>query len=157
LRHYIAHRVHLILYSIIQITRNQQANYLYSNIVLWLTISLQETEKNTDASNVFPLALNIIKNHDFSDGLYSWNTNGCDSFVVSSNDCNLESNAVVNNRSETWQGLEQDITDNVSPGFSYKVSASVSVSGPVLGSAQVLATLKLEHKSSATEFQLIGK
>ncbi|VYS45587.1 unnamed protein product [Arabidopsis thaliana] len=117
----------------------------------------QETEKNTDASNVFPLALNIIKNHDFSDGLYSWNTNGCDSFVVSSNDCNLESNAVVNNRSETWQGLEQDITDNVSPGFSYKVSASVSVSGPVLGSAQVLATLKLEHKSSATEFQLIGK
>ncbi|CAH2038420.1 unnamed protein product [Thlaspi arvense] len=117
----------------------------------------QETEENTAASSDFPPALNIIKNHDFSDGLYSWNSNSCDSFVVSSNDCGLESYAVVNNRSETWQGLEQDITDRVSPGYSYKVSASVSVSGPVQTSAQVLATLKLEHQSSPTEFQLIGK
>lgn len=124
---------------------------------MWLTISLQETKENKEASSVFPPSFNIIKNHDFSDGLFSWNANSCDSFVVSSNDCNLESYAVVNNRSDTWQGLEQDITDRVSPGYSYKVSASVSVSGPVFGSTQVLATLKLEHESSATEFQLIGK
>lgn len=148
MKHYIAHQDHLITNCIIQITGNHQ---------LITCFSLQETEENTEASSVFPPAFNIIKNHDFSDGLYSWNANSCDSFVVSSNDCNLESYAVVNNRKETWQGLEQDITDSVSPGFSYKVSASVSVSGPVLGSAQVLATLKLEYQSSATEFQLIGK
>ncbi|CAA7031091.1 unnamed protein product [Microthlaspi erraticum] len=98
-------------------------------------------------------ALNIIKNHDFSDELCSWNSNSCDSFVVSSSDCDSGSYAVVNNRSETWQGLEQDITDSVSPGYSYKVSAIVSVSGP----SQVLATLKLERQSSAAEFQQIGK
>ncbi|CDY53833.1 BnaA09g57250D [Brassica napus] len=117
----------------------------------------QETEENKAAFSVYPPPLNIITNHDFSDGLCSWNSNSCDSFVVGSNECNSESYAVVNNRSETWQGLEQDITDRVSPGCSYKVSASVSVWGPVQRSAQVLATLKLEHQGSPTEFKLIGK
>ncbi|KAL0732577.1 hypothetical protein Bca4012_008786 [Brassica carinata] len=117
----------------------------------------QETEENKAASSVYPPALNIIENHDFSDGLCSWHSNNCDSFVVDSNGCNTESYAVVNNRSETWQGLEQDITDRVSPGCSYKVSADVSVWGPVQRSAQVLATLKLEHQGSETEFKLIGK
>ncbi|CAN8305682.1 unnamed protein product [Cochlearia groenlandica] len=110
----------------------------------------QETELGISASNV-------VKNHNFSAGLGSWSSNNCDSFVVSNDECNSESYAVVNNRSETWQGLEQDITDRVSPGCTYKVSATISVSGPVQNSAQVLATLKLEHQSSATEFQQIGK
>ena len=118
---------------------------------------LQETEENKAAFSVYPPPLNIITNHDFSDGLCSWNSNSCDSFVVGSNECDSESYAVDNNRSETWQGLEQDITDRVSPGCSYKVSASVSVWGPVQRSAQVLATLKLEHQGSPTEFKLIGK
>uniref|UniRef100_A0A1J3DLZ9 Endo-1,4-beta-xylanase A n=1 Tax=Noccaea caerulescens TaxID=107243 RepID=A0A1J3DLZ9_NOCCA len=117
----------------------------------------RETEENAAAPSVFPRALTIIKNHDFSDGLCPWKSNSCDSFVIINNDCDSGSYAVVSNRSDTWQGLEQDITDRVSPGYSYKVSASVSVSGPVQRSAQVLATLKLEHQSSATEFQLIGK
>lgn len=149
MKHYIDH---LILNCRIHISGNS-----CFNIFLWLPILLQETEQDTSASSVNPPALSIIKNHDFSDGLYSWNSNSCDSFVVSNNECNSESYAVVNNRSETWQGLEQDITDRVSPGYSYKVSATVSVSGPVQRPAQVLATLKLENQNSATEFQLIGK
>lgn len=119
--------------------------------------SVTVNQENAALSSVFPGALNIVMNHDFSDGMDSWNSNSCDWFVVSRSDCASGSYAVVNSRSETWQGLEQDITDGVSPGYSYKVSASVSVSGPVHRSAQVLATLKLERQSSATEFQLIGK
>ncbi|GFP97046.1 act domain-containing protein acr5 [Phtheirospermum japonicum] len=67
---------------------------------------------------------NVILNHDFSGGLHSCNPNFCDSLVVS-----MESGypeglsaklsdrfAFITNRKESWQGLEQDITDRVSAG-----------------------------------------
>lgn len=104
-------------------------------------------------------------NGDFSMGLHSWHSNCCHGFVVSA-----ESNfpagtsakpvgnyAVVTNRSECWQGLEQDITSRVSPGFTYSVSACVGVSGPLQGSADVLATLKLGYRNSQTNYLFIGK
>jgi hypothetical protein len=60
--------------------------------------------------------------------------------------------AVVTNRKECWQGLEQDITARVFPGSTYTVSACVGVSGPLHGSADVLATLKLEYRAKGTGF-----
>ncbi|PQM38373.1 endo-1 4-beta-xylanase A [Prunus yedoensis var. nudiflora] len=108
-------------------------------------------------------ATNIILNHDFSGGLHSWHPNCCDGFVVSADSGHPEAKsagnnyAVVNNRKECWQGLEQDITGRIFPGSTYMVSACVGVSGPLQGSADVLATLKLEYQGSATNFLLIGR
>lgn len=110
-------------------------------------------------------AANIIANHDFSSGLHSWHSNSCNGFVVSSefgNPGGMSAKsggnyAVVTNRTECWQGLEQDITGRISPGSTYSVSACVGVSGPLSGSTDVLATLKLENHGSATSYLFIGK
>lgn len=107
---------------------------------------------------------NIIVNHDFSRGLDSWHPNCCDSFVVSVESAPsgfltkpVGNYAVVSNRKEHWQGLEQDITSRISPGSTYSISACVGVSGPIQESANVLATLKLEYRASATNYLFIGK
>ncbi|KAK2981749.1 hypothetical protein RJ640_006001 [Escallonia rubra] len=96
---------------------------------------------------------NIIVNHDFTGGLHSWYANCCDGVVVPAESgypegISAESGsfyAVIRNRKECWQGLEQDITSRVSPGSTYTVSARVGVSGPIQDFATVQATLKLEY------------
>ncbi|CAN0921977.1 Endo-1,4-beta-xylanase 1 [Linum grandiflorum] len=110
-------------------------------------------------------ATNIILNSDFAQGLESWNPNHCDGYVVSIDlghpghlADQVGSYAVVSNRKESWQGLEQDITSKVSPGITYFVSAFVGVSGQIRGSAEeITATLKCEHKGSAASYLLVGK
>lgn len=109
---------------------------------------------------------NIVMNGDFSAGIESWYPNGCEAFVVSSDPFSSEvmsaessscGYAVVTNRKETWQGLEQDITTRVSPGINYTVSACVGVSGLFHESPEVLATVRLEHEDSPSEYLFIGK
>lgn len=105
-------------------------------------------------------------NHDFSSGMHSWHPNCCEAFVVTA-ESNVShgvldpskcgSYVVVKNRKETWQGLEQDITNRVKPCSLYKVSATVAVSGPVHGLVEVMATLKLESQQSQTNYQFIAK
>uniref|UniRef100_A0A6N2MY98 GH10 domain-containing protein n=1 Tax=Salix viminalis TaxID=40686 RepID=A0A6N2MY98_SALVM len=109
-------------------------------------------------------APNIILNHDFSRGLYSWHPNCCDGFVLSADSGHSGFStkpggnyAVVSNRKECWQGLEQDITSRISPCSTYSISASVGVSGLVHYPTDVLATLKLEYQNSATSYLRIGK
>ena len=108
---------------------------------------------------------NIIQNHDFSGGLNSWHPNCCNGYVISAElgsqgGMLMKSGgnyAVVTDRKECWQGLEQDITNRISVGLSYKVSAFVGVSKPPQGSAEVQATLKLEYRDSATSYLFIGR
>uniref|UniRef100_A0A2P2JG32 Uncharacterized protein LOC105630790 n=2 Tax=Rhizophora mucronata TaxID=61149 RepID=A0A2P2JG32_RHIMU len=121
---------------------------------------INQNLNNSSSRNVS----NIILNHDFSRGLQSWHPNCCDSFVVSPESGHpgfLATSpgryAVVSNRKECWQGLEQDITSRVSPGSTYSVSAVVGASGPIQGSSDILATLKLEYQDSSTSFLFIGK
>ncbi|XP_039049795.1 endo-1,4-beta-xylanase 1-like isoform X2 [Hibiscus syriacus] len=110
-------------------------------------------------------ASNIIVNHDFSNGLDSWHPNCCEAFVVSAESRNQiglsrksgGNYAVVKNRTEHWQGLEQDVTSRISPGCTYFVSACVGVSEPLSGFTNVMATLKLENHGSATSYLFIGK
>lgn len=124
-----------------------------------------EITKNGSGSSSSTLATNIILNHDFSGGLQSWHPNSCDGSVVSVGPGSTEgisvkpSNqyAVITNRKDCWQGLEQDITSRVSPGCTYMVSACVGVSGPLEGFANVQATLKLEYKYSATDYLFIAR
>ncbi|KAG5543712.1 hypothetical protein RHGRI_016467 [Rhododendron griersonianum] len=101
------------------------------------------------------VASNIIVNHDFSRGLDSWHPNCCHAFVVSAEPG--RNHAVVTNRKEHWQGLEQDISGKVSAGPTYSVSARVGISGPIQSSAVVTATLKLEFHHSPTTYMFIGK
>lgn len=108
---------------------------------------------------------NVIVNHDFSQGLHNWHTNCCDGFVISADPTHQEeikdesvgNYAVITNRKQCWQGLEQDITARISSGSTYLVSAFVGVSGSLQGSTDVQATLKLDYRSSATSYLCIGK
>ncbi|XP_047325413.1 endo-1,4-beta-xylanase 3-like isoform X2 [Impatiens glandulifera] len=108
---------------------------------------------------------NIIVNHDFSKGLDSWHANSCEASVVSGEPscgqglsafCN-GNYAVLTNRKECWQGLEQEITGKVVQGRSYTVCADVGVSGLLHGYVDVQATLKLENKDSATSYLFIAR
>lgn len=107
---------------------------------------------------------NVILNHNFSQGLDSWHPNNCEAYIMPPESgiaqgmpMNLGGGfAVVTNRKECWQGLEQDITSRVSPGCLYKVSAIVGVLG-CEGSPDVLATLKLECKGSNTQYLFIQR
>lgn len=107
-------------------------------------------------------ATNIIQNHDFSQGLNSWHLNCCDGFIISPDThCDATSAktayAVIANRKESWQGLEQDITTRVSPFLTYTVTAVVGVSGNIQGSSEVQATLKLEYPDSTTSYLFIQR
>ncbi|KAI4388645.1 hypothetical protein MLD38_000956, partial [Melastoma candidum] len=107
---------------------------------------------------------NIVLNHDFSEGLRSWDSNCCEGFVVAGDAVSDGKAAasggcyvVVTKRKECWQGLEQDITSRVSPGSTYSVSANVGVSGPLAGSADVSATLRLDFHDAETKYHFIGR
>lgn len=94
-----------------------------------------------------------------------WHPNSCDAFVVSEKDDYREGlsaklsgrYAVITNRKECWQGLEQDITDRVSTGSTYTVCAWVRVSGNHGATNDVLATLKLEYQDSSVSYLFIGR
>ncbi|KAK7377020.1 hypothetical protein VNO80_02440 [Phaseolus coccineus] len=108
---------------------------------------------------------NVLLNHDFSSGLSSWHLNSCSGYVISAEtgaqggiSMELGANyAVITDRKECWQGLEQDITDRISSGYTYTVLACVGVSSLSQGSSDVLATLKLEYHDSATSYLFIGR
>ncbi|KAJ0753226.1 putative endo-1,4-beta-xylanase [Helianthus annuus] len=103
---------------------------------------------------------NIIENHNFSNGLDSWHANCCDAFlsVQETRPKSCKHHVVVTNRSQNWQGLEQDITHKISSGSTYTVCARVGVSGTKLqGNAEVIATLKREYQHSATKYYNIAR
>ncbi|KAI3685921.1 hypothetical protein L1987_79590 [Smallanthus sonchifolius] len=114
-----------------------------------LTLEFDRHQNMASSSSSFG---NIIQNHDFSNGMQSWYTNCCDATVVKEEGFY----AVVRNRTECWQGLEQDITTRVSSGLTYKLCARVRVSGT--HQAHVIATLKLEyHGSEETKYMFITR
>ncbi|XP_015059375.1 endo-1,4-beta-xylanase 1-like [Solanum pennellii] len=123
--------------------------------------SPKENRENTGSYD----AINVILNHDFSEELHLWRTNCCNAFVVPAGSGNYKgtaedvgcSYAVVTNRTECWQGLEQDITSRISAGCDYTVSACVGVSGTFHGSTDVLATLRLVYQNANTDYLFISK
>ncbi|MQM14989.1 hypothetical protein Taro_047927 [Colocasia esculenta] len=100
------------------------------------------------------LTHNIILNHDFSEGLLSWHPNSCEAYVVPPGTPNSIASksgqyyAVVTKRTESWQGLEQDVTGQVSPGSTYTVSAIVRVRGALEGSTDIQAMVLLQHRKN---------
>ncbi|CAL9072781.1 unnamed protein product [Musa textilis] len=109
--------------------------------------------------------MNIISNHDFSNGLESWHPNCCHAYVASAisgflNGVRSSSGgnyAVVTHRNESWQGLEQDITEKVTVSVKYTVTACVGVYGDLHGPAGVQAMLKLENSDSSISYMFIER
>ncbi|GFP95019.1 hypothetical protein PHJA_001646300 [Phtheirospermum japonicum] len=90
-------------------------------------------EKSNEQSmdSISTPSTNVILNHDFSGGLHSWHPNCCDSLV-------------------------QDITDRVSAGPTYTVTAWVGISGASQGIADVHATLKIANHDSSVSYLFVG-
>jgi hypothetical protein len=65
--------------------------------------------------------------------------------------------AVLTHRTQSWQGLEQDITKKVTPGTEYFVSANVRVHGELHEPVAVQVTLKLENESSSTDYLQVAR
>lgn len=68
-----------------------------------------------------------------------------------------ENYAVVSKRTEHWQGLEQDITNRVSTGTAYVVSAFVRVDGNVQGQVEVKGTLRLQNTDGSIQYNPVGR
>ncbi|GJN40457.1 hypothetical protein PR202_gb29672 [Eleusine coracana subsp. coracana] len=126
------------------------------------SICYKKTERI--ASSLIGGTENIISNFDFSKGLHPWNPICCHAYVASEWSGFLdgirgnsgENYAVVSKRTEFWQGLEQDITDRVSVGASYAVSAFVRVNGNVQGQVEVKGTLRLQNPDGSTHYNPVG-
>ncbi|KAL0924933.1 hypothetical protein M5K25_005794 [Dendrobium thyrsiflorum] len=122
-----------------------------------------EASKHATLDSLCYVNNNIISNHDFAQGLHSWHLNCCDGYVTSGESSFFKGTAlsgsnyaVITNRKEVWQGPEQDITRNISPGLHYAVSAYVCVGATQEEPCQVIATLKLEN-SDSTSYLFIGR
>ncbi|XP_057532429.1 endo-1,4-beta-xylanase 3-like isoform X2 [Amaranthus tricolor] len=123
-------------------------------------IGFDQKGQGNSGSTSSNIVENIVFSHDFAEGMHSWHPNSCKASLVSPQFGEIEgmgdTYARVTNRKECWQGLEQDITNRVVLGTTYSVTACVGVSGdhkPL----NVQATLKLESKSSDTNYLCIGR
>lgn len=104
----------------------------------------------------------IVHNAAFSNGLESWNLKGCRGFVC---DC-LEnpkilplegkSFAVATQRTDTWSGIEQTITNRIELETLYDVVAAVRISGPC-SKAVVRATLYIQEADSSERYVTMGR
>ena len=134
------------------------------SLVLLTTLDFhQKTERSV--SSTIGGTESIISNYDFSKGLHPWNPICCHAYVASQWSGFLdgirgnsgENYAVVSKRTEHWQGLEQDITNRVSTGTVYVVSAFVRVDGNVQGQVEVKGTLRLQNTDGSTHYNPVGR
>ncbi|XP_010256377.1 PREDICTED: uncharacterized protein LOC104596787 isoform X3 [Nelumbo nucifera] len=134
---------------------------LISPVVVYST-DLDEHESGDKINLPISVGDNIILNHDFMGGLQFWNLYACNGFVVT--EANYfegvqpysgKNYCVTLDRTHDWQGLEQEITNRVSPGFIYDFSAFVRVWGPVQEAAKVQATVRLEYPDLETKYIII--
>ncbi|XP_073104293.1 endo-1,4-beta-xylanase 1 isoform X2 [Elaeis guineensis] len=108
---------------------------------------------------------NIILNHEFSEGLNYWHPNCCHAYVASEVSGLLDgvransggNYAVVTKRTESWQGLEQDITEKITIGVRYNVLAYVRAFGDLQEPCGVQATLKLENQDSFINYLFVER
>jgi Carbohydrate binding domain len=109
---------------------------------------------------------NIILNHDFSDGMKSWKPRGCHAYVASDWSGFLhgirghfgENYAVVTNRDDWRQGLEQNITDQVKFRIKYYYFfALVRTYGEFEGPVIVKATIELKDRDATKEYLTIAR
>ncbi|XP_074346631.1 endo-1,4-beta-xylanase 1-like [Apium graveolens] len=90
---------------------------------------------------------NIILNPTFNDGVNNWSGRGCKILVQDSTADGTvlpksgKHFASATDRTESWNGIQQDITGRVQQKLSYQLSAVVRIHGKNATSANVQATL----------------
>ncbi|XP_024517945.1 uncharacterized protein LOC9637546 [Selaginella moellendorffii] len=100
----------------------------------------------------------VIKNACFSRGLQGWSARSCtltlDDPHVSP--CTGYHFAIASNRTQTWHGIEQDVTGRLSANIMYDVRATVRIRGG-LSRAEVLATLYIRKSNMQEQYMTIGR
>ncbi|BBN13674.1 endo-1,4-beta-xylanase [Marchantia polymorpha subsp. ruderalis] len=119
----------------------------------------------TPASSMQPAAIQpsigLLHNPTFDDGLKSWTQKGCKAYVTESlGAIGPETGkyfAVASQRTETWQGIEQDITGRIEESTLYHVSAKVRVNGGGVKEAMVMATLYMKGYDGKEQYMTLGR
>ena len=149
--------MHAIVLLMAQDTGFDICKYIY-------LFNVEQGEEHHGASEEVIME-NILPNSDFSEDLCSWHPNGCHAFVAVEgsgyhNGIRPHSGsqyAVVTNRTQSWQGLEQDLTENIGIGTKYVVAAYVRVHGELHEPVGVQATLKLDEEGSSTNYRSVAR
>ncbi|KAJ4762612.1 glycosyl hydrolase family 10 protein / carbohydrate-binding domain-containing protein [Rhynchospora pubera] len=127
-----------------------------------LTDQSPETDIQIEAET--PTMENVLLNFDFSEGLTAWNPNSCHAYVAADESGYINgvrpnsgsTYAIVTKRTQSWQGLEQNITDKITLDTKYIVSAYIRVAGEIHEPTTVVATLKLKNHDNSVSFLRVG-
>ncbi|KAK6245854.1 hypothetical protein SCA6_008944 [Theobroma cacao] len=109
--------------------------------------SLPLTNQSTRTGHLINGNNNIILNPTFEDGLSNWSGKGCKILLHESmGDGKVlplygKFFASATNRTESWNGIEQEITGRVQPKLAYEVTAVVQIYGGNVTNAGIQATL----------------
>ena len=131
---------------------------------IYFLCNVEQGEEEQGASDKVVMA-NILSNNDFSEGLHLWHPNSCHAFVAVEGSGyhygirpHSGSNyAVLTHRTQSWQGLEQDITEKITLGTEYIVAAYVRVHGELHEPVGIQATLKLEGEGSSINYRSVAR
>lgn len=106
---------------------------------------------------------NVLVNPTFSTGVQGWSGNCCKVLHSGSHGWKGimgprgKPFAIVSDRTDGWQGIQQDITPLVQPNETYLVTAMVRTEGKPHEGANVLATVSLEYGDSNTRYLSVGR
>lgn len=106
---------------------------------------------------------NVLVNPTFSTGVQGWSGICCKVVHSGSHGWKGISGprgkpfAIASDRTEGWQGIQQDITPLVQPNVTYLVTAMVRTQGKPHEGADVLATVRLEYGGSNTRYVSVGR
>ena len=106
---------------------------------------------------------NVLVNPTFSTGVQGWSGICCKFMHSGSHGWKGimgprgKPFAIASDRTEGWQGIQQDITSLVQPSETYLVIAMVRTAGKSHEGANVLATVRLESGGSNTRYLSIGR
>ena len=104
---------------------------------------------------------NVIQNPGFEDGLNSWSSRGCKIFIHNSmGDGRITPLrgrffASATDRSQSWSGIQQDISDRVQRKIPYEVTAEVRTLGST--SATVKACLWVQAPNGREQYISIAR
>ena len=120
-------------------------------------------EGNAEACNREEKEENIIQNPEFENGLTGWLGRGCEIVALES----MEGGKVLpqegrffaatTNRTQTWNGIQQEITGRFMRKKAYEISGIVRISGNSGVDTVVQATLWILSPSGREQYIVVGK
>lgn len=127
-------------------------------MLLFFCIGLKVEEK----APRIRLPESIVQNASFANGLEGWNFKGCKGFVRNCLEnpkilpVEGKSFAIAAQRTDTWCGIEQTITDRIELETMYDVTAVVRISGPC-SKATVLASMYIQEADRSERYVTMGR